>query len=116
MVLLGVTMSSLILGDGIVLWEMLEQKCQRRVCQRTDVVQTGQVGWMVLILQWKMVKFPGMFAVAIVLQVADLNLKFLLKIVDPTLSTNCLNQQFVVCATVGPIKGGAKKLTKKNRN
>ena len=53
-----------------VIWE------NTNVCQRTDVVQTGQVGWMVLILQWKMVKFPGMSAVAIVLQVADLNLKF----------------------------------------
>ena len=32
---------------------------------------------------------------------------------DPTLSTNCLIQQFVLCATVGPIKGGAKELTEK---
>ena len=37
--------------DGIVLWEMQEQKCQQRVCQHSDVVQTGQAGWMVLILQ-----------------------------------------------------------------
>ena len=55
--------------DGIVLWELQEQKCQQRVCQYTDVVQTGQVGWMVLILQWKMVK-SDRSALVIVLQVA----------------------------------------------
>ena len=45
--------------DGIVLWELQEQKCQRAVCQHTDVAQTIQAGWMMLILQWKMVKFTG---------------------------------------------------------
>ena len=60
------------LRDGIVLWELQEQKCQQRVCQHSDVVQTGQAGWMVLILQWKMVKFPGRSALAIVIQVANL--------------------------------------------
>ena len=60
------------LWDGIVLWELQEQKCQQRVCQPTDVVQTGQAGWMVLILQWKMMKFLGRSALAIVLQVANL--------------------------------------------
>ena len=44
------------LRDGIVLREMLEQKCQQSVCQHSDVVQTGQVGWKVLILHWMMVK------------------------------------------------------------
>ena len=58
--------------DGIVLWELQEQKCQQRVCQPTDVVQTGQAGWMVLILQWMMMKFSERSALAIVLQVADI--------------------------------------------
>lgn len=46
------------LKDGIVLWELLEQKCQQQVCQTTDVVQSTLAGWMVPILQWKMVKLP----------------------------------------------------------
>ena len=45
--------------DGIVLWELQEQKCQQRVCQYSDVVQTGQAGWMVLILRWEMVKLKA---------------------------------------------------------
>ena len=53
------------LRDGIVLWELQEQKCQQSVCQYSDVVHTSQVGWMVLILQWKMVKFPGRYALVI---------------------------------------------------
>ena len=56
------------LGDGIVLRELQDQKCQQRVCQHTNVVQTGQVGWMVLILQWKMVKFQERSALVIVFQ------------------------------------------------
>ena len=59
------------LRDGIVLWEMLDQKCQRRVCQHTGVVQTGQAGWMVLILHWKMVKFTERSALVIALLVAN---------------------------------------------
>ena len=58
--------------DGIVLWELQELKCQQRVCQHTDVVQTGQAGWLMLILQWMMMRFPGGSALAIVLQVANL--------------------------------------------
>ena len=58
------------LRDGIVLWELQEQKCQQRVCQDIDVVQSGQVGWMMLILQWKMVKFEEQSALAIALLVA----------------------------------------------
>ena len=57
--------------DGIVLWELQEQECQQRVCQHTDVVQTGQAGWMVLILQWKMVTFFGRSALVIALLVAN---------------------------------------------
>ena len=45
--------------DGIVLWELQEQECQKHVCQRMVVVQTSQAGWMVLIRQWKMVTFSG---------------------------------------------------------
>ena len=59
------------LRDGIVLWELQEQKCQQHVCQLTDVVQTGQAGWMVLILQWKMVKLSGGSALVIALLVAN---------------------------------------------
>ena len=67
MVFLCVTGS---LRDGIVLWELQEQKCQQHVSQHTDVVQTGQAGWMVFILQWEMVKFPGKSALVIVSIVA----------------------------------------------
>ena len=52
--------------DDIVLWELSEPKCQQRVCQHTDVVQIGQAGWMVLILQWKTVKFPARSALVTV--------------------------------------------------
>lgn len=57
--------------DGIVLWELQEQKCQQRVCQYTGVVQTGQAGWIVLILQWEMVKLKGRSALVIALLVAN---------------------------------------------
>ena len=70
-------MTSTSLRDGIVLWELQEQKCQQRVCQHTDVVQTGQAGWMVLILQWKMIKFEGRSALVIEIVVANPQWKFL---------------------------------------
>ena len=41
------------------------------MCHDTDVVQSGQAGWMGLILQWKMVKLTGRFALVITLLVAD---------------------------------------------
>ena len=63
--------------DGIVLWELQEQKCQQPVCQHTDVAQTTQAGWMMLILQWKMVKFTGRSALVIVSPVADILQRFL---------------------------------------
>ena len=59
------------LRDGIVLWELQEQECQQRVWNHTIVVQTGQAGWMVFILQWKMVKFEGRSALVIVSPVAN---------------------------------------------
>ena len=65
------------LRDGIVLWELQERKCQQRVCQHSDVVHTSQVGWMVLILQWKMVKFPGRYASVIVYAAASTEPKLL---------------------------------------
>ena len=68
MIYLRVTVNSL--RDGIVLWELQEQKCQQRVCEHIDVVQTGQVGWMVPILQWKMVRWKEKSALVIVFQVA----------------------------------------------
>ena len=89
LVLLCVTVS---LRDGIVLWELQEQKCQQRVSQHTDVVQTGQAGWMVFILQWEMVKFPGKSALVIVKPVANTKKIFLWKTVDPTLSTILFHQ------------------------
>ena len=54
--------------DGTVLWELPELKCQQHMYQHTNVVQTGRVGWMVLILQWKMVKFQERSALVIVFQ------------------------------------------------
>ena len=62
--------------DGIVLSELQEQERQQRVCQHSDVVQTGQAGWMVLILQWKMVKLKGRFALVIALLVANPQTRF----------------------------------------
>ena len=44
--------------DGIDLWELQEQKCQQHVYQHLNVEQPTLAGWMVLILDWKMVKFP----------------------------------------------------------
>ena len=66
-------------GDSIVWWELPEQKYQKYqkyVCQHTDVVQTGQVGSMMLILQWKMVKLKGRSALVIVLTVANMQSEF----------------------------------------
>ena len=74
--------------DGIVLWELQEQNCPQLVCQHSDVVQTGQAGWMVLILQWEMVKLKGRSALVIALLVAKTKLPFLQKTVNPTLFTN----------------------------
>ena len=65
------------LQDGIVLWELQEQKCQQHVCQHTDVAQSGQAGWIVLILQWKMVKYPGRSALVAVLQVVEAQCTFM---------------------------------------
>ena len=63
--------------DGIVLWELQEQKCQQRVCQHSDVIHASQVGWMVLILQWKMVKFSGRYALVIMYTAAGTESKLL---------------------------------------
>ena len=101
------------LRDGIVLLELREQKCQQRVCQHTDVVETGQAGWMVLILQWKMVKFKGRSALVIALLVANTQKKFLLKTVDPTSSTNFNSQMFVTRGTVVQTEYEAKILRNK---
>ena len=100
------------LRDGIVLWELQEQKCQQRVCQPSDVVQTGQAGWLVLILQWKMVKFLGWSALAIVLQVANLQSKFQFKIVDHFTSINLLRLHFAIPATVVRTKSASNNFTK----
>ena len=93
------------LRDGIVLWELHEQKCQQRVWNHTTVAQTGLAGWMMLILQWKMVKFPGRSAlvnVHLALRVRFLNSqqRLLWRTVDPNLSTNLFRWQTVSRATV----------------
>ena len=88
------------LSDGIVLWELQELKCQQRVCQHTNVVQTGQAGWMVLIQQWKMEKFTGWSALVTVRRVATNISEFQLKIVDHFSSTNSLRPLVVLPATV----------------
>ena len=86
--------------NGIVLWELQEQKCQQHVCQHTNVVQTGQAGWWLLILKWKMVRFKGRSALVIALLVANTQQKFMSKTVDPTSSTNLKSHVFVTYATV----------------
>ena len=86
--------------DGIVLWELQEQKCQQRVCQHSDVVQPGQAGWIVLILRYKMVKFRRRSALVIVRRVANVKYLFMLKTVDPTSSTNFLARLVVTHVTV----------------
>ena len=55
-------------------------KIQQRVYQHIDVVQTGQAGWMVLILQWKMMRFSERFALVIVLPVVNTQQRYLLGI------------------------------------
>ena len=97
------------LWDGIVLWELQEQKCQQRVCQHTDVVQSTQAGWMMLILQWKMVLFKGRSALVILTAVAKIASAFQLKIVDPTSSTN-FSLLIVTHATVEQTECKAKTL------
>ena len=74
--------------DGIVLWGLVVHKCQKHVCQHTDVVPIGQGGWLMLILQWKMIKLKGRSALVVILPVANMQSQFQLKIVDPTSYTN----------------------------
>ena len=50
------------------------------MCHHIDVVQTGQAGWMVLILQWKMMRFAERSALIIVLPVVNTQQRFLLGI------------------------------------
>ena len=50
------------------------------MCQHIDVIQTGQAGWMVLILQWKMMRFSERSALVIVLPVVNTQQRFLLGI------------------------------------
>ena len=104
MVLLCVTINSI--RGGIVLWEMLEQKCQQRVWRHTSVVQTSQAGWKMAssIRWWEMVLFPGKSALVIVLLVAKTGKKLMWKTVDPIIFIIWLHHHFVLCATVGLIK------------
>ena len=102
--------------DGTVLWELPELKCQQCVYQHTDVVQTGQAGWIVLILWWKMVKFPGRSALAIVLQVANTQSKFQSKIVDHFTSTNLLSPLIVLRVTAARTKSESNNFTKRDKS
>ena len=94
-------MTTNFLRDGIVLWDMQEQECQQSVCQHSDVVQNGQAGWLMPILQWKMVKFIRWSALAIALlpEVANIKSEFQLKIVDLTSSTTFITHLLVARAT-----------------
>ena len=102
--------------DGTVLWELPELKCQQHVYQHTNVVQTGQAGWMVLILQWKMVTFSGGSALAIVLQVANTQSKFQLQIVDHFISTNLLSPLVVLRVTAARTKSESNNFTKRDKS
>ena len=82
------------------MWELQEQICQQHVCQHTNVVQTGQAGWMVLILQWKMVKLKGRSALVAVLQVVKTQSTFLWRTAHPTKFTNFFSRPVVQCASV----------------
>ena len=55
---------------GIVLWGLQEQKCQQRVWQQRDVVQSSLAGCMVLILLWNMARLSGRSAL-VIFQVAN---------------------------------------------
>ena len=92
------------LRDGIVLEELQGQKCQQCLCQNTDVVQTGQVGWMELNQQWQMVKYIGRSASPNVITLASIQNKSQWKTVDPTLSTNWVHLRFVILGTVAQTK------------
>lgn len=74
------------------------------------MVQPIQAGWLVLILEWAMVKFPEMFALVVLVRTAKVaktqNL-FQLKTVDHTIYTNLLKQD-VLSATVVQAKCKAK--------
>ena len=50
------------------------------MCQHIDVIQTGQAGWMVLILPWKMMRFSERSALVTVLPVVNTQQRFLLGI------------------------------------
>ena len=101
--------------DGIVLWELQEQKCQQDACRKIDVVQFGQAGWMVNILQWNMMKFTEGSALEIVElrpRIANTQEGFLSKTVDPTIYINFMTHPSVTLVTVVQTKCEAKKIKK----
>ena len=93
---------------GIVLWELQEQKCQQRVWQQTNVVQTSLAGCMVLILLWNMARFSGRSAL-VVIQVANTESKFLWRTAHPTISTNFIGRS-VIRATVAQTEKAERSL------
>ena len=70
-------------------------KIQQRVCQHIDVVQTVQAGWMVLILQWKMMRFSERFALVIVLPVVNTQQRFLLGIHRENIAVSTLMLRYI---------------------
>ena len=87
--------------DGIVLWELQEQKCQQHVCQHLDVVQPTLAGWWLLILRWKTAKLPEKSALLRMEVLAAKTPKsFQFRTVDLTLFTNLVTLLVVACVTV----------------
>ena len=68
---------------------------------------------MVLILQWKKVKFTEWSALVIALLVANTQRRFLRKTVDHTVSTNFSSLENVICVTVVQTECRAKILGNK---
>ena len=76
------------------------------------MAQTGQAGWMVPILQKNMVNFQERSALAIVLQVANIQAQFQLKIVSHFTSTKFLSPLVVFPATAAQTKSESNNFTK----
>lgn len=86
--------------DGIVLWELLEQKCQQHMWHLIDVVQSTLAGCMVLILLWNMVRLTGKSASVLFQNPAPTKPKFWSRTAHPIIFTNLFIRPGVICATV----------------
>ena len=84
-------------------------------CRKIDVVQFGQAGWMVNILQWNMMKFTEGSALEIVElrpRIANTQEGFLSKTVDLTIYIIFMTHPSVTLVTVVQTKCEAKKIKK----